>query len=434
MFVNFANMFSWISERIENVHTRFVGALGDFAARTKSITREKLDHLNELYQKGDELIRNMFNRDVKHLATDQPPRLTVTIEGTEVPIQVEEKEKERPIEVIEDNETEWEDCPIVVDELDDVEESGSEEEVDDAEGVTGIRNIGNFCYGNSTIQTFFNHPAFGEYLSHDPVQKACETNEEFEERQEIFYLIKSWYETYETNNSEQNSEKAQLFHTYAEKMQDIARDPYGFQDAILIYQLILRTIGYDFTVNSKKIYKLAEDNNYSTVHCETHTVLSIPLSEEKVEEESDQYSSMNLQELIERKFAKTPCRDENNGLWIQLENGNAEYSSDWEEFQKISSAPPPMMVLQYLRYDNKGHKLHNNIQIPQDRKLDFSSAFGSPVKYEISSVNIHSGAHYYSYIQKNGRWHCCNDSRTWQVREEDVPFGEAYFVVLNRVD
>lgn len=299
----------------------------------------------------------------------------------------------------------------------------------------GIENPeANLCYLIAPIQSFFNHPSFKSYLldAYKALEKSIDlkspTDVELQPiRKEVIKLLTDWYEKYPILKPRGQANYALKLRQLACKLSpDIKKGIAQFQDTGEIILIVLDALGYRLQVK-ETICAKTDRGEFKKESMKTPiTFLEAHFKPGK----------LILQELIDREYAIEKFEDDfDNKYKIEEEGWDKISSPNWSKQKTIVSPKPEMLVLQLNRHDKATHsKDYRKVQFPEDDIVDFSKLFESFAKYRVSSVVVHTGVHYISYVKKDGVWFLCNDSSVYPVKDSHADRSGSYFVFLEPID
>lgn len=122
------------------------------------------------------------------------------------------------------------------------------------------------------------------------------------------------------------------------------------------------------------------------------------------------------QQLIDEQFKAKPHTDK---PILDID----EYTCQIETEQRIFGTKPERLIIQVKRFTPRGKIEH---ELPMARELTIQGE-----RYNLKSIVQHGGAHYWSYLNKNGTWYTANDTsvtKTDPARLEDgLNRGYLYF-------
>jgi uncharacterized UBP type Zn finger protein len=271
----------------------------------------------------------------------------------------------------------------------------------------GIRNIGNSCYLNASLQVLMANPYFkARILSEDyPVyhQHVDAGNRVGQIDRARATMVMDALRNFVRTNETENLRDA-LF------LANVIDDKRSQQDSGSVIGYILDVIGY-----SMQQQMIKEAGDHRKEEFTPFQLLQIHFASES-----------SLQEMVDHLAIPTINGNDENPWRINED----EVVTEWIETQKINGEPP-----EYLQIQLNG-KTDERVEVG-DYSVDLTNLFGQEAKYRIVSAVIHEGTqhfgHYYSVVEKDHCWFKCNDSRTTVANNPERELEKGYIYFLEKV-
>jgi len=119
--------------------------------------------------------------------------------------------------------------------------------------------------------------------------------------------------------------------------------------------------------------------------------------------------------------------------------------NSWKEKYSISGEPPQYIQIHLKRFFQKDYKspwekINTPILFPNfevDMTETFEAKSEGEVKYRVKSAVIHRGSlksgHYWSVIEKDGKWYKCDDTSVYEIENPQEELGKGYIYFLERI-
>lgn len=327
--------------------------------------------------------------------------------------------------------------------------------------VKGLPNItGNNCYMNSSLQCL--EASYGVFnlqcqslLNRNLSLFPDETLIEFENR-----LLKNWCPIPNNGNPQERAEKILFKWTYLLLLQaklkgqtngttietaltlhhgtcftlkkhfEFSEKPTEQKDAAAYQEYWHDMLGIQFDMSSQRKADIKGKEIFRDPINQKTSLLQVSIAPGK-----------NLLSLIREGLNET-MTPEKGGDNNQVEFDNV-LTSTYSTTTKFNCLPPPILTVQFKRFlmneYNESYKVDSKLPMTAEEcsHLNLSEFFsedhlkGKNAIYELKAFSIHHGVgihngHYTSYVQNNGQWYCCDDAKTYPVK--DVPFKDAYMM------
>ncbi|OMJ82294.1 hypothetical protein SteCoe_17075 [Stentor coeruleus] len=345
----------------------------------------------------------------------------------------------------------------------------------DIRGVVGLRNLGNTCFMNSSLQCLFNIRAFQRYFLKTINIEELKAQElpEFEVIQTLTELINNvWNE-----DSPQASPmdfwdafrkscpffKGMAQHDSQEFLRillDKLHEELKFEYQIGKHRSIVSDI-FCSELQNKIICKIC--GNYTVKDEEFYDLsVSIPTAD-------DIESYKEVSKGVRSPQERFTLYSEKSALWSNIQQiftENKEVMSIYdcllnfclpEELRQkfeclncggkmpsrreVKILKPPntlMLVIKRFKYNKGGMKISTYVQFPMSIDLRFFLSRNSSCQYQLNGMIQHmggvNGGHYVSYCKnfKNNNWYEYDDLLTRQITEQELLEKEAYILFYQR--
>ena len=342
-------------------------------------------------------------------------------------------------------------------------------------GVVGLKNLGNTCYMNSSIQCLSNIRSFQRYFKSTLDIDELKANENTEQEliTSFSLLIRDLWKgdclhlspklfsdhfkqscTFFKGLGQHDSQE--FLRIFLEKMHDSLR----FEQSIGKH----RSIVSDTFASSLQSKVTCTNCGNFVVKDEEYYDISVSIPSPQELESYKQYSS----DVLSPKDRVTFYNEKYN-LWSKIqqiftENKNVATIYDCllnfclpeelkEQFQcthchdnslsrrEVKICKPPnclMIVIKRFKFNKVGSKVSTYVQFPINLDLRYFSTKNISCQYQLTGLIQHiggvNGGHYVSYCKnyKNNNWYEFDDSRTRQISESQLLEKEAYILLYQR--
>lgn len=325
-------------------------------------------------------------------------------------------------------------------------------------GLSGLVNLGNTCYMNTTIQCLSNTLPFTKHLLSGKFMDSINTKKkEFDFFYQFVRLLKAiWTENYTYEPKSFKKILGEFDHQFANFNQHDSHEV-----LITIINNIHSALSYEVTINidgepkndldkmmieSMKSWKRMFKNEYSvmndifygqfhsTTRCTScnhtnHTYdpfcyISLPIPEKAntIYECLESYSHKELLDT-QNQWKCDGCK----------ENTNAEKKIElWKT--------PEILIITLKRFNFRQQKINRMIAFPTTKPLylqkwthGYDKASSSYELYAISNHSGHTtGGHYYAFCKNNGKWYNYNDDMVQEINEEKIMTSNAYVLFYRK--
>jgi len=344
--------------------------------------------------------------------------------------------------------------------------SGSKgiESLQNIQRLIGIKNGGNNCYAIASIQSLFTipdilkridepvvYPSFRERMVKSNGQK--ESKEEYQHAlqdytqlcshldkiKQSLQSLKNVYFTPTSTPLKVHKELIKLKNMIFElKVHPsfLLNEVSAQQDAADFCSVILQTLNYVSEVKNTIIAFNENKQEYKSTEVSTQQIFQLSI---KKNSKKRTFQRLIKENIVERVNDTTNSWKYDNSLSF----------SKYKRTTRLSEKEPPEFISFHIKrygFDKKTKKptkIGENFAInsePMDLALLFSSSMKKPAFYQVvSTVNhlgktsIHGG-HYTSYVKRGNDWYECNDSGISLIDSQKVLEGQAYLVMMQRVD
>ena len=243
----------------------------------------------------------------------------------------------------------------------------------------GLKNVGNTCFLNSTLQCLINTPAIQNY-PHSCSKAFC-----------ILCALKRLY-----------NHKVSIPEEFLRTIPKMSKNfQIGRQaDAHELLRFLVDRIEFKESIFGGTLQSTVkcQECKYESITIEKFLDLSLEVSGNCIE-----------------KCLKDFCREE-------ILSGNNKYNCPNCKHKTLSTkqylikSPPNLLTIHLKRFTNSGHKDSRTVRFGEVLKLDEFLIYSEDLVYELYAVLIHIGfgcrsGHYYSFIKaSNDLWYEANDS------------------------
>lgn len=291
--------------------------------------------------------------------------------------------------------------------------------------MKGIKNIGNSCYINSTMQALLSNPAFKDLIMQPvwPGVEDLEGSNKYADAKRLQSAVQTFVSNLEASRNPNDMVSAAS--SLREAIYDMGifrKESKGRQqDAAQLVELILSMVGF---VNPyETIREAGPDTGRSS---EVLGVLPVPI---KLRPDR---KPVQMQSLIDSLFTTTNVFD------------NWKTYSQYKETVRLGSTPPDQVVLQLKRFRGDAYsrnKIDDDIMLPRDHILDLSKGFRDAgpesARYKVTGAIHHGGdiggGHYRAFTLKNGLWYEASDSVTAPAKNIEKELAGSYILILEKV-
>ena len=282
----------------------------------------------------------------------------------------------------------------------------------DLSKVTGLKNIGNTCYLNSSLQLLINTDLLTQFF----------INNEFKNKE-----LKGYRQT--------------LIDYYTPKVVCLA--PNIVKRYIADKSMVFRGFGQNDanefmvhlidTLDERLKEELKENSDINGINCEAKDVFAnlfdIGIESKIISESTNEESITNTKERflpleIPEKNGEVNLDDclENFQRIEDMDNlWRSEKTKEMVNIKKkltIKSLPKYLIItLKRYSFSNGGRKINTQVNIPLEYNFMGKN-------YSLKSCVLQSGSlrggHYISFIKKDNQWYCCNDSRVGKVNDATI--------------
>ena len=310
-------------------------------------------------------------------------------------------------------------------------------------GNTGLINLGNTCYLNSTMQILSHIPEINNYLNTNKkynniidTQITIEWIELYNlmwsknciisPKKFLFYLkdISSKKNSLFSGNDQNDAVEyfyfiIDCFHTSLNNTNNLNLLQSNYKiinDAINLYEntnnSIIHNIFTLFTINNY-INEITNELEFNKIEPSFTVELSIP-----------NISNISIEQCFEHTFKLEYLPD----LWYDEKN---KMNKKLKKYTKICYLPK-ILVIHLKRWDHNLNK--NNNLVTYNNVLNikpFTEYIDNNCEYELFGIINHHGnvlnGHYYSYIKKNNVWLCFNDDKIQIINNIISPDNYCFF-------
>jgi ubiquitin C-terminal hydrolase len=328
-------------------------------------------------------------------------------------------------------------------------------------GLTGLVNLGNTCYINSTLQVLSNVYELNEYICENMLKKSSSTTNTYQNT-----FVKEWYDLWmlmwkknviispkrfikiiqivskKEENSlfighDQNDTTEflyfilQIFHNSLKQYSDLYESVLSiyatkYEDSFMKYfQQMHKTdfsiIDHLFAHYCKIEYIDEETSKVYSCNYEKFYILDIALT------------STSLEECLDHHFKNELMNEENNNAYFDDESRSYK-----NVVKKVTLYHKPKYMIVQLKRWNMNMRKNQRIIHYDTKHLDLSKYENSYIAneniYELFGIINHSGSifggHYFSYIKnKNGKWYNFNDTDVQEMNENKLLGNKNYCLV-----
>lgn len=342
-------------------------------------------------------------------------------------------------------------------------------------GVIGLKNLGNTCFMNSSLQCLSNIRAFQRYFL-----KTIDIEELKAQELPEFEVIQTLTELF---NNVWNGDAAQVspkefwdsFRKSCPFFKGMAQ--HDSQEFLRIFlDKLHEELKFEYQIGKHRsivsdIFRSELQNKITCKICGNHTVkdeefydlsVSIPTAE-------DIESYKEISKEVRSPQERVTLYSEKSTLWSKIQQIFTE-SKDVvsiydcllnfclpEELRQkfeclncgektpsrreVKILKPPntlMLVIKRFKYNKAGMKISTYVQFPTTIDLRFFLSRNTSCQYQLTGMIQHmggvNGGHYVSYCKnfKNNNWYEYDDSRTRQITEQQLLEKEAYILFYQR--
>tara|TARA_E500000178_G_scaffold327916_1_gene357422 strand:- start:867 stop:1727 length:861 start_codon:yes stop_codon:yes gene_type:complete len=275
----------------------------------------------------------------------------------------------------------------------------------DKGGISGLVNLGNTCFMNTTIQCMGHNERFRKFI----------INTDFHEKdQKLCYQFKRLLKGLWENNCIVNP--VSFFKT----IKTIAKkEKFNINFTGFAQNDIHEFINFILEIMESESESFFKKNYYGS-----YNSIIKDIDRKQLSKTQNKFNSIllplkgdSLGECIEEYLSDEYLDDENKYL-------NEKTNEYINAYKKISfTKMPNELIISLNRFTNQGEKLNQTISFPFQLKI-------SKKIYNLVSIGNHSGnmfgGHYYSYCKHGEEWYNFNDSATSKIDKTKLITPSAY--------
>lgn len=335
-------------------------------------------------------------------------------------------------------------------------------------GITGLVNLGNTCYMNSSLQILSHIPEFNEYI--DTI-----VNDEKSEKDINDIFLSEWNDLYKLMWSKNciisPNRFVRVIQSTSKQKENSAFIGYDQNDSTEFLYFILQNF-HDSLKGHKDSHKLFEkfininhsksfcnflknrhNNEYSFIDALFSTYIKIDI----IDDETNKVLATNYENyyLIDLAMSMTNSQysldtclkhyfsDEK----MNKDNDNQYYDDKEKKYKNVTKRTRLMSTSKYiilqLKRWNMNLKKNQRIVHYDNCGIDFKDFLHEDAKgnmnctYELFGIINHSGnvfgGHYFSYIKGfNGKWYEFNDTRVCEISDSKLLSNKNYCFIYRR--
>lgn len=289
-------------------------------------------------------------------------------------------------------------------------------EISSNQSPKGIKNCGNSCYINSSLQFLLASNLLKEKI------KSSSTNNKIAKATAGFFQ----------GENDQNSTPTTLM-DLAGKLHTSVSDEVpslkgsGQQDAEEFLSAILSVFAITAPVQEKTILYKNSEKKIRPIKKDKLGFISLGIHKETT-----------LADLLNNFSATEKVAEPDNQLiWDDLTNSKSDYFTK----EIYLTEPPPKELFIQLKRLVFGEKINTKIMFPNNQKIDTSIFENKSKKYPYNIIatvihrGSHQGGHYFAYIKKANQWYKCDDDKVSLVdysEVKNVSDTGAYLILLQK--
>lgn len=331
-------------------------------------------------------------------------------------------------------------------------------------GLTGLLNLGNTCYINSSLQILSHIPELNEYSANYLKHHDMKTNNDIflKEWIDLYHLMwkknaiispNRFIKVIQTASKEKNNncftgfdqnDSTEFMYFIIHIFHDALCESYD-KTSLLEYQLA----HYDGDKKFCDYLHRRHDKDYSFID----SLFSIYVRNEIVDKDNGKVLSVNFEDayildVAVQSLSLNDCLKQYfSDEIMSLENGNQYYDDGEKKYKDVIKKTylynsPPYFIVQLKRW-NMNLKKNQRIIHYDPKEIDLTPYFykESPDKsnsvYELFGIINHSGnvfgGHYFSYIKGfNGKWYEFNDAQVKEISLSKLLTNKNYCFIYRR--